>query len=77
MRVRSSLEEWSKATGRPWESREIDPWRRKHLSNLVNAFDFSNPDHSVLHIADVKKPIQKIATRLFYSVALCLARDSA
>lgn len=71
------LVEWSKTTGRPWESQEINPWRRKHLSNLVNAFDFSNPDQSVPHVTAVKKPIQESATGLLFGGPLpcALARS--
>ena len=32
------------------------PWRRAHMSNLVNAFDFSNPDFSVPDIPTAPTP---------------------
>ena len=68
------LEEWAKAHGKPFHSKEINPWRRKHLSNLVKAFDFSKSDTSVANISEQKKPAQEKVTGLYYSVALCLAR---
>ena len=32
------LEEWSKAIGKSFQSKEMNVWRRQQLSNLVNAF---------------------------------------
>ena len=32
------------------------PWRRAHMSNLVNAFDFSNPDFSIPDIPTAPTP---------------------
>lgn len=36
------LEQWAKAIGKEFTSAEMSPWRRSHMSNLVNMFDFSN-----------------------------------
>lgn len=35
------LEAWAKARGYNVKTPNITPWRRAHMSNLVNAFDFS------------------------------------
>lgn len=32
------------------------PWRREHMSSLVNAFDFVNPDFSLPHIPEAPVP---------------------
>lgn len=34
------IEQWAKANGYDVETPNITPWRRQHMSNLVNAFDF-------------------------------------
>jgi phospholipase C len=34
----------------------ITPWRREHMTNMVNAFDFGAPDMSIPGIADVREP---------------------
>lgn len=36
------IEEWAKANGYNVFNENITPWRRNHMSNLVNAFDFNN-----------------------------------
>lgn len=36
------IEEWAKANGYDVFNDNITPWRREHMSNLVNAFDFNN-----------------------------------
>lgn len=36
------IEEWAEANGYDVYNDNITPWRRKHMSNLVNAFDFNN-----------------------------------
>lgn len=56
------LEEWSKAHGKGWKSDEMNSWRREHLSNLVNAFDFSNPDYSTPNIPQVREPSRDVIT---------------
>lgn len=51
------LEEWLAAKGHPDVLAEaMTPWRRSHMSNLVNAFDFSNPDFSVPEIPTAPAP---------------------
>ena len=41
------LEEWFSARGYNIKTPDMEPWRRAHMSNLVSAFDFENPDYSV------------------------------
>ncbi|KAJ9133694.1 Phosphoesterase-domain-containing protein [Pleurostoma richardsiae] len=41
------VEEWQKAKGVDVTTDQMVPWRREHMSNLVSAFDFENPDYSV------------------------------
>ncbi|KAJ4156123.1 hypothetical protein LMH87_001336 [Akanthomyces muscarius] len=50
------VEAWAKANGYDVETPNITPWRRKHMSNLVNAFDFRHTDYSVPPIASVRMP---------------------
>ncbi|KAL4399477.1 ester hydrolase [Malassezia pachydermatis] len=65
------LEEWSKAVGKPFESKEINPWRRAQMSNLVNMFDFSNHDDSILELANVTMASQDPITRQFNGADVC------
>ncbi|KAL2003706.1 hypothetical protein VTN02DRAFT_2609 [Thermoascus thermophilus] len=51
------IEEWLSAKG--YEGIQTDqmvPWRREHMSNLVNAFDFKHPNYSVPDIPTASKP---------------------
>ncbi|KAK9450186.1 phosphoesterase family-domain-containing protein [Limtongia smithiae] len=50
------LEEWAAAKGKNVTLDTITTWHREHLSNLVNMFDFSNPDYSVPTLANVSWP---------------------
>jgi phospholipase C len=37
------IEEWLKAKGyKNYELETVNPWRRQHMCNFVNAFDFSH-----------------------------------
>ena len=66
------LEEWAKAHGKGFHVKEVNPWRRKHLSNLVNMFDFSSKDTSTLELAEVKNGGQKDPiTNLYSGATLC------
>jgi phospholipase C len=50
------LEEWLAAKGKNVVTSEMVPWRRQHMSSLVNAFDFDNPDYSLPNIPDAPAP---------------------
>lgn len=41
------VEEWLAAKNKSVVTDQMAPWRRQHMSNLVNAFDFDNPDYSL------------------------------
>lgn len=52
------VEEWLEAQGYTGvRSNEVPPWRRAHLSNLVNAFDFDHPDYSIPTVASAPAPL--------------------
>ena len=67
------LEEWAKAHGKPFHTKDMNPWRRKYLSNLVNAFDFSNPDYSVPSLPGTREPSKDIHGQ-YNGAIVCLAR---
>lgn len=51
------LEEWAKAKyGKDITHTNVSPWRRDHMSNLVNVFDFDNPDYSSPVLMDADTP---------------------
>ena len=68
------LEEWSKAHGKPWKSKEMNPWRRHHMSNLVKAFDFSNPDYSTIKLDYVPEATKDLITGFYNGAFVCIAR---
>jgi phospholipase C len=50
-------EEWLTALGYKGVATDQMPaWRRTHMSNLLNAFDFDNPDYSIPNIPDAPAP---------------------
>ncbi|KAJ3496102.1 hypothetical protein NLG97_g2907 [Lecanicillium saksenae] len=50
------VEAWAEANGYSLEVSTITPWRRSHMSNLVNAFNFREADYTAPPIASVRKP---------------------
>ncbi|KIK54173.1 hypothetical protein GYMLUDRAFT_264781 [Collybiopsis luxurians FD-317 M1] len=50
------LEQWAAARGTPFKNTQINDWRREHMSNLVNVFDFENPDFSAVQLPDTPPP---------------------
>lgn len=50
------LEAWAKANGYNMINNNITPWRRQHMTNMVNAFDFDSPDYSLPSLTSVRTP---------------------
>ncbi|KAI5292508.1 hypothetical protein KEM55_007743, partial [Ascosphaera atra] len=51
------VEEWLSARGyKNIKTPELNSWRREHMSNLVNAFDFDNPNTSVPDMPKARVP---------------------
>ncbi|KAE8443036.1 hypothetical protein EG329_002430 [Mollisiaceae sp. DMI_Dod_QoI] len=50
------IEEWLQAKGKNVVTSQMVPWRREHMSSLVNAFDFENPDTSLPDLPDAPAP---------------------
>jgi phospholipase C len=50
------VEEWLASKGKKVVTDEMVPWRREHMSSLVNAFDFANPDYSLPNLPDAPAP---------------------
>lgn len=51
------LEQWLTARGyKNIQTDQMVPWRREHMSNLVNALDFDHPDYSIPYIPEVEAP---------------------
>jgi phospholipase C len=51
------VEEWLTARGhKNIQTDQMVSWRRKHMSNLVNALDFDHPDYSLPTIPDAETP---------------------
>lgn len=68
------LEEWAKAHGKPFFSKEIPDWRREQLSNLVKAFDFSSKDTSVLDLPHVREPSKDKVSDHYNGGFVCLLK---
>jgi phospholipase C len=50
------IEEWQKAKGVNVTTDQMVHWRREHMSNLVSAFDFQNPDYSIPSLPEAPEP---------------------
>ncbi|GAO19824.1 hypothetical protein UVI_02043800 [Ustilaginoidea virens] len=50
------LEAWAEANGYIVSHTNISPWRRQHMTNMVNAFDFDNPIYTLPIITAVRTP---------------------
>ncbi|KIK54174.1 hypothetical protein GYMLUDRAFT_249774 [Collybiopsis luxurians FD-317 M1] len=65
------LEEWAAARGTPFKNTQINDWRREHMSNLVNMFDFEHPDYSAAPIPDAPPPHTDPLTSLLDGDVFC------
>ncbi|KAJ3063632.1 hypothetical protein HDU98_000558 [Podochytrium sp. JEL0797] len=54
------IESWLAAKGKNVTSNEMVPWRRAHMSNLVNAFDFQNPDYTIPSVPVAPAPHKNV-----------------
>ena len=50
------VETWLAAKGVDVKTEQMVEWRREHMSTLVNAFDFENPDFSIPVLPDAPAP---------------------
>lgn len=50
------LEQWLQTKGHNVRTDQMVEWRRQHMSNLVNAFDFEHPDYSLPDIPYAEIP---------------------
>jgi phospholipase C len=67
------LEHWLAAKGFNITTPEMNPWRREHMSTLVNMFDFENPDYSVPELPFALEPYIDPSTDLFAGSEFCEA----
>ena len=67
------LEQWAAAIGKPFISKEITQWRRNQLSNLVKAFDFSDPNTNVPSVPHVRTPSKDLITGEYNGADVCQA----
>jgi phospholipase C len=65
------LEEWAAARGTPFKNTNINDWRREHMSNLINLFDFENPDYSAAPLPDTPPPHTDPLTSLLDGDVFC------
>ena len=68
------LEAWANATGKPFFVKEMNTWRREHMSNLVNAFDFDGANTSKPHLPDIPDAHIDPITGQFNGAWECLLR---
>ncbi|KAL4400562.1 phospholipase C [Malassezia pachydermatis] len=68
------LEKWSAAHGKNWTSKELNPWRREKLSDLVSAFDFSNKDDSYVQLPKMNRASKDPISLKYNGVAVCQSR---
>ncbi|EGR50269.1 phospholipase C [Trichoderma reesei QM6a] len=50
------VEKWQAAKGRNVTTEEMVYWRRSHMSDLVDAFDFDHPDYSIPQLPEPQTP---------------------
>ncbi|KFG83874.1 extracellular phospholipase C [Metarhizium anisopliae] len=50
------LESWAAANGYDVFNQGISDWRRQHMTDMVNAFDFDSPDYSLPQLTEVRDP---------------------
>ncbi|KAJ3755225.1 non-hemolytic phospholipase C precursor [Lentinula raphanica] len=65
------LEQWAAARGTPFTNTQINDWRREHMSNLTNLFNFEHPDYSAAPIPDTPPPHTDPLTSLLDGDVFC------
>ncbi|KAJ5625030.1 hypothetical protein N7510_001339 [Penicillium lagena] len=71
------VEQWLEARGyKNVVTNEMVPWRRAHMSNLLNAFDFDNPDYSLPNIPVAATPVTN-SKGTYVGSAQCQAKYSS
>ncbi|KAH7874242.1 phosphoesterase family-domain-containing protein [Lentinula edodes] len=65
------LEQWAAARGTPFINTQINDWRREHMSNLINVFDFENPNYTAVSLPDVPPPHTDPLTSLLDGYTFC------
>jgi phospholipase C len=65
------LEQWAAARGTPFTNLNINDWRREHMSNLTNLFDFEHPDYSSVSLPDTPPPHTDPLTSLLDGDVFC------
>ncbi|KAL6252362.1 hypothetical protein RBB50_000080 [Rhinocladiella similis] len=68
------IEEWLAAKGKSVVTDQMVPWRRQHMSNLVNAFDFDHPDYSVPKIPEAPAPVIDAQGAYYHGSFECIAK---
>ncbi|KEF56329.1 phospholipase C [Exophiala aquamarina CBS 119918] len=68
------IEEWLAAQGKNVVTNQMVPWRRQHMSNLVNAFDFDHPDYSIPEISNAPAPTIDAQGAYYHGSFECLAK---
>ncbi|CCE80555.1 Piso0_003674 [Millerozyma farinosa CBS 7064] len=69
------LEQWiQKRYNKTIITEEVNPWRREHMANLVDMFDFENPDYSLPKIVDAETP--KMSGGKYVGTTSCEAKYS-
>jgi phospholipase C len=67
------LEKWAKAKyGKDITNVNISPWRRQYMSDLVNIFDFTNPDTSVPALLTAPEPMHLVTEDSWTGTYTCL-----
>ncbi|KAK2612613.1 hypothetical protein QQS21_001385 [Conoideocrella luteorostrata] len=50
------IEKWQAAKSRNVQSKEMVPWRRENMGDLLGAFDFEHPDYSIPNLPAAQEP---------------------
>jgi phospholipase C len=67
------LEKWAAAKGYAFESAEINTWRREHMSDLTEFFDFAHPDLSHVQLPNAPTPHTDPLTSMLDGAEWCQA----
>lgn len=56
------LEKWAEESlKKNITTHEMNPWRRQHMSDLLDMFDFEHPNYTIPHIESIRLPSKKEA----------------
>ncbi|ORX37170.1 phosphoesterase family-domain-containing protein [Kockovaella imperatae] len=68
------MEKWAAARGKGFHIEAISDWRREHMSDLLDIFDWDHPNYTAVELPDAPSPQRDPLSGLLDAAAYCHAK---